>query len=500
MRIEDWRSSFIIYLIASDVDRVEGAVEALRLSGYMVVTFTELTAAFSELTSNPPHFVILDASETKFRVANAIAQVMEQLPESHVFLMTPIDQRERVIPLLEKGVYDLIYMPLVSQIELLKALDRAAERDYFMYKSESLAAPSALPEAEEVLTEAVARPAGSEISQAALSEFGRVLFEGRTTDESVKAFLRPASRLLNGAPVLFFKWIPNRRVLLAAQAENLENFDLGGLGINFNELGPGFKASSLRQPMQVSALTDMVTEVFSTHDYFARPLDVLGELQGVFVFLHAPLPAEREALLADGLFLLSKSLGLLEAERRLHVSAVKDLATDVLNRAHFILRIQQEISRARRTQLPVSLLSISIDQYPDVAAALGQEEAQTLLRMAARIFEKCSRVNDVIGRTGADELGLLLPHTSKKGAMIKAERLRRLLRQADFSKVLSSFPQVTLSIGVSEYPTLVRDAEELLQSAEDVLYQVRKQGNRTGVAPRPENFTPDFEVGERDAL
>jgi diguanylate cyclase (GGDEF)-like protein len=132
-------------------------------------------------------------------------------------------------------------------------------------------------------------------------------------------------------------------------------------------------------------------------------------------------------------------------------------------------------------------------------AEAGQEEAQTVMRMVARIFEKHSRVNDILGRVGTDEFGLILPHTGKQGALVKVERLRRMIQAADFSKVLSTFPRITVAIGVSEYPGLVRDAEELQTSAEEALFHVRQMGNKTCVARAPDGFTPDFVVPEKAA-
>jgi diguanylate cyclase (GGDEF)-like protein len=81
--------------------------------------------------------------------------------------------------------------------------------------------------------------------------------------------------------------------------------------------------------------------------------------------------------------------------------------------------------------------------------------------------------------------------------MIKAERLRRIIESADFSRVLEKFPHMTISLGVSEYPTLVRDAEELKQSADEALYQVRAKGNKTCVAKVNDGFEADFKIANK---
>jgi diguanylate cyclase (GGDEF)-like protein len=499
LKIEDVRNSFTVYLVASEGDRLSGIGESLGLAGYMVASFNELTAAFSELHSNPPHFILFEAEESKFNLTKAIKQVTAQLPETHIFLITPLAKREASAPLLEEGVHDLILTPLASHVELVRALDQAAERDYFMYMNERLTQemqnapqPTEVGELTQVPKTTAAPADDFHLSSA------RGLFEQKTADECIAYFLKVVSQALGACPVVFLKYINNRRVLLASVAEGLEGTDLNGFGLNFNELNPGgFRTAQLRDPKGVPEIESLMHEVFHAPEFFAFPVDALSELQGIVCFLRPDPPPELGSVVNDWMMLLGKALSMLESEKRLHVMCVKDPATDLLNRANLIARVREEISRARRTSMPVSLALLTIDQYGQIVSQVGHEEAQTLLKMVARIFERHSRVNDVIGRTGADEFGIILPHTGKQGAMIKAERLRRIIESADFSRVVSSFPSITISLGVSEYPSMVRDAEELLQSADEALYQVRTVGNKTCVAKPPDGFVADFEVHEK---
>lgn len=477
MKIEEVRSSFTVYIIASELNRLDGISESLGLAGYMCASFTELTAAFSEFSSNPPHMVLLDGEEGTFDLAKVVRQIGAQLPESHIFIVSPLEHRERNLPFLDKGAYDLIYTPVKSTTELMKKLDRAAERDYFMY-----------------LNERLTREGGAPAVQGGGLTFTRDLFAQRNSDDCVQVFLNFLSGEL-GCSSVFFKFIPNRRVLMAAQAYKVET-DWNGIGVNFNET-EGFRAASLREPGRIPEFQNMMSEVFQAQQFFALPVEAMGEIQGVASFL-SPLPDGAQfELVTDYLMLLNRALSLLEAERRLHVATVKDPATDLLNRQNFVARVGQEISRSRRTLAPVSMALLVIDQYGAISTQIGAEEAQTVMRMAARIFEKHSRVNDVVGRTGADEFGILLPHTGRQGALIKAERLRRIIESADFSRVIKMFPQLTISVGVAEYPSMVRDADELMNAADEALYQVRGQGNKTCVAKPPEGFVADFQVKDK---
>jgi diguanylate cyclase (GGDEF)-like protein len=308
--------------------------------------------------------------------------------------------------------------------------------------------------------------------------------------------MRSTALELGVCPAVYFKYIPNRRVLIAAKGENLHDVDLKGLGVNFNEIGRPFRASDLHDPQSLPEIVSLIREVFGKEDFFALPVEVLGEIQGLIFFLVPPPIGETAARMRDAHIVLEKGLSLIEAEKRLHVLSVKDPGTDLTNRATFIAKITEEVSRSRRTNSPLSLILIAVDQYGGLVSQCGTEEAQIVLRMMARIFEKHSRVNDLIGRTASDEFGLLLPHTGRKGAMIKAERLRRIIETADFSRVVAAFPQFTVSLGISEYPSVVRDAEELLQSADEALMQVRQAGNKACAASAPDGFIADFNVPE----
>ncbi len=522
MKIQEVRASFTVYMIASDLSRLEGIAETLRLAGYMAANFTELTAAFSEFPSNPPHFLLFDFQEGQFNLKKAIKQVALQLPESHIFLVVPENLRAEAVPLIEIGVYDFIYTPLATDRELVRCLDRATERDYFMYLNEqlnqrvakensaaqrqTLAASSEevgvqtsasiyIGEHTTVMPSAVSAgtKAGVWVNEEGHLEFTRQLFQQKSADDCISTFMRLASMALGACGIVYLKYFPNRRVLIVDQSHRLENYEINGIGLNFNEEEPAFRTSDLRDPASLTQMPALVKEVFSTENFFCLPVEALGEIRGIFIFLRHDPGFDQGLWLSDWLTLLNKAIELIEAERRLHVLAVKDPSTDLLTTKNFVSEAHKELSRARRNMDTVSLARITVDQYGVIASQFGQEEAETVLRVVARLLTGQSRVNDVLGRLSADEIGLVLPHTGQQGALIKVERLRRFIQSADFSKVLKSFPKLTISSGVSEYPGLVRDVEELLQSADEALLQVRNLGNKTCVATPADGFTPDFE-------
>jgi diguanylate cyclase (GGDEF)-like protein len=193
--------------------------------------------------------------------------------------------------------------------------------------------------------------------------------------------------------------------------------------------------------------------------------------------------------------LIENQAQLIDLKNHLHGIETFDPVTQLLNRSTMVMRLNAEVVRARRIQLPLSLVIISLDQYRELLSEYGMDEAGIALRAIGKIIQPRSRVNDTLGRFGPEELALILPHTTCQGGAIKAERIRRLIAAADFSQLLPKYPKLTVSIGVSEYPSTCRDGEDLVATADDALWQIKnKVSNKVCVATPVSGFVPDFQV------
>ena len=236
----------------------------------------------------------------------------------------------------------------------------------------------------------------------------------------------------------------------------------------------------------------MSRQVFSVQEYSTLCLENDGEIKGIFLFL------EREGVREDPyisscLHFLSLKVFQIDMKKKLNNMTVYDMKTHVLNRRHFLKRLTEEVYRGRRIHWPVSLLIINIDCFDRYIEEISQEGVDMLLKMLAVIMRKNSRVNDITGKMSSDEFGIILPHTLAKGAVIQAERLRNIVESADFSKVLPELSDVTVSFGVSEYPSLCKNMDGLLESAGRALSRSMKtSGNKVFLARTPEGFIPDF--------
>ncbi|MDY0331100.1 MAG: diguanylate cyclase [Thiomonas sp.] len=180
-------------------------------------------------------------------------------------------------------------------------------------------------------------------------------------------------------------------------------------------------------------------------------------------------------------------------EDELRNLAYTDTLTGIPNRRHFLARAALELRRAQREGSPFALLALDIDRFKQINDRLGHQAGDAVIRCFAQTCMQQLRGPDLCGRLGGDEFAILLPQTTRQVAFDVAQRLRLAIQEAG---CLPSADQVgltlTTSIGIAEFlPTsTIRDADELLDRADQALYRAKQSGrNRveiwSGESPGP---------------
>jgi len=157
----------------------------------------------------------------------------------------------------------------------------------------------------------------------------------------------------------------------------------------------------------------------------------------------------------------------------------KDEVTGLYNRRFFSIRLEEEVSRYRRFNHPVSIVLLDLDGFKAVNDDLGHAAGDETLRAMAEILLKQSRGINVICRYGGDEFAVLLVETSKGGARLYADRIRSVLSTWTFAHGR----RVTASFGIASLPEDVAPAaDELIRAADEALYAAKRAGkNRVSV-------------------
>jgi diguanylate cyclase (GGDEF)-like protein len=217
--------------------------------------------------------------------------------------------------------------------------------------------------------------------------------------------------------------------------------------------------------------------------FMSVPLIVQGELIGVLNLSHAkPKTFDKDhlrllSLMAGQAAATIQRLLLYEEMRRL---AITDDLTNIYNRRHFLERLQNEIDRARRYEVPFSVLFLDIDNFKELNDSFGHQVGDRILAELGSILKYWARSSDIVARYGGEEFTVLLPMTDKPRALIAAERLRRNIQRHVFYRR----KKLTVSVGVAGFPEDGDTVEQLLGRVDEALYMAKKTGRNRACAFR----------------
>ncbi|MNL21871.1 Diguanylate cyclase DosC [compost metagenome] len=237
----------------------------------------------------------------------------------------------------------------------------------------------------------------------------------------------------------------------------------------------------------------VLVEAFHFNPPKILPVYAGGALEGVFVY-SGTLDEIRRHHLSEEFSLFSLCYSHFALEKKLDAVEVQDFVTDLFNRNYYMKTISEELERGRRLRQPLSVVKVAMDDFYEIESSLGEAVRDELLKSLASVITKTSRTNDVTCRTGANEMAMILPHCSRKGAALRAERLRRIVEGTSF---LNNGMKVSISLGISEFPTLCDSVQALDETATKALLHILdKGGNKICLFKAQENHKPEFEVTE----
>lgn len=156
---------------------------------------------------------------------------------------------------------------------------------------------------------------------------------------------------------------------------------------------------------------------------------------------------------------------------------VTDHLTHLYNRRFFMNRAEEEIERSLRHKAPLSILMVDIDHFKQFNDTYGHTTGDRVLQTVARALQAALRTSDVCARYGGEEFSVLLPATPGENAYYVAERVRRTLQSTRYTGLgLPADASITISIGAATCPRDATTLEDLIQLADEALYEAKHEG------------------------
>ena len=176
-------------------------------------------------------------------------------------------------------------------------------------------------------------------------------------------------------------------------------------------------------------------------------------------------------------------LALEEALAKTQLLAMTDSLTGLYNRYYFFELSECELERAHRYHHDLSAIMLDIDQFKYINDTYGHAVGDQVLQEVAECCRLALRNVDIVGRYGGDEFAFMLPETNLDAACHTAERLKQFIAGRTITAEGITI-RVSASLGVSTLKEDFTTPEQLLNRADQMLYEAKNSGrNRVHCSP-----------------
>ena len=178
---------------------------------------------------------------------------------------------------------------------------------------------------------------------------------------------------------------------------------------------------------------------------------------------------------------LQKSINELRcANEKIKQLSIRDSLTGCFNRGYLNENLINEIKRALRYKTTLALILTDIDHFKTINDTYGHQCGDKVLKMFTETMQSRIRAKvDWLSRYGGEEFVLVLPETSLDGAVIVAEKMRKVIESTAIVygqqsiRVSASFGVATIALNLSNPDEI---AKNLLQKADQRMYVAKNTG------------------------
>jgi len=490
-----------IVLVCDDEEAIRSMLaQALGGWGFQVATAPNAEAALEYIDAgNMPHVLLTDIRMGDMNGIELAENVKKMSDEVEVVIMTSHGTFETAVQAMRIGVFDYITKPFDNIDDVRTTLVHVCERIYLRYYNDYL-----VKELERRNREILLH-----------SEMAEKLSHTLDLTQTLEIGVHYLAKAFGDGVCAFFQYVPSQKTLMVTTRSDAQLF--GGTQLTFPIAETSLASSDLlfksikalnqnpefllfvEQGMELTPpeiLKKIATSSESSNSWRILPLLTRDIPRGVF----ALLPSEWHEQESPLLFLrYVQNISTTFENALLHAkvvqTAIRDSMTGLYNVRYFKERFTQELLASRRVSHPVSFLFFDVDHFKKYNDAHGHPAGDVVLKQVADLMRKSFRTTDVLARYGGEEFVVLLPHIAFVDALEKAEAFRKKVEETAFpNEHTQPLGRVTISVGVSEYPSHGAEMDTIIKMADDALYDAKKKSRNAVVAAQaPEGYVPAFE-------
>ena len=483
MNIRDVASDFSVFIFSQDADLGSRIKFQLNNLKYDTHFFSDIDELQSRVELTPPHIIVLDQAGLVVSLSTVFEKALKVSPEIKFICLAEnqvLAQLEEfrsfnMVQFFDRGIS-------TADVQVGLSVDLACESLYLLYQNEQvyntyngtkqeLEALQARTEEQKKGPEA--RPFQLRIADYKVAE---------SKDDLLQKFFQQTP----GQSWAFLKYIKSINSYISVSSQNMPESWVEGLSYKIPANDPDFN-KNLSLGEYSENFLNYLKRKWEVETVKVLPLTLKDEVEGVLL-----TPQDISAEVAEDFSLMSLVYNLIAIEAQPKQFDVEDALTGFFNE-HFYKRIlDKEADRSKRTFLPVSVVKVAVDSFKEIEVSQGRSFCDEIIKKVADIIKKTSRLPDYVCRTGENEFSIILTNCNRKGAALRSERLRQNLKMESFSK---AGIVITVSQGISEYPSLTKSAQELDETARKTLaFILTKGGDKICIYKAPVDHKPDFQV------
>lgn len=483
MNIREFASQFSVSIFTQDVNLGTQIKHSLTSADYENYYFADVDEQLFRIQDSPPHVVVFDIRGSLMAPHEFIQKALLISKEIKFIFLAPSDQLAAFKNYKKFNVYSVFNaLEVAVEQQVLQSVDNICEIIFRTYQNEQL-----VEDLQKITS------AHEDIHNTLKNE--RKAPEVRPYQLRIAEYKSASSKedLLNTfysqTPMqswIYLKFVPSIETFLCVSYAGVPEEWVDGLSYKVNAKDKDFMSQMMMGSLPLSIATYFKAK-FGTDHVKYLPMIIRDKIEGILISTQ-----EISAAVAEDFSLMSLVYTLFVYEAEPKQLDIEDKLTGFYNELFYSRVLERELDRSKRSLVPLSVIKVSIDKFQELEATLGREASDQIILAVAEVIKATSRLNDYLCRTGENEFTMILTNCNRKGAALRSDRFRQGMNKEN---LIRAGVAITVSQGISEYPTLTRNAFDLDESATRALHFIsEKGGDKICFYKSPLEHKPDFVV------